>query len=202
MSATAAANPPTFLNMAAIRKFSVAEYQKLIDVGVLTDEDRVELLENYLVLKMPANPPHDSTIAKLYRRLDRLAPSGYVVRSQSGSSLPDSRPEPDVAIARGDETAFDARHPQPDEIALVVEVAESSLLRDRVDKVRIYARASIPQYWVVNPVDRQVEVYTDPTGPASSPVYRRRQDFTPGTTVPVELDGTPVGGVAVDEVLP
>lgn len=202
MSTTTTPSPPPFQALTAFRKFSVAEYQKLIDVGVLTDEDRVELLENYLVLKMPANPPHDSTIAKLYRRLVLLTPAGYVVRSQSGSSLPDSRPEPDATIARGAETAFDARHPRPDEIALVVEVSDSSLQRDRVDKGRIYARASIPQYWVVNLVDRQVEVYTDPTGPVSVPVYRRRQDFAAGTTVPLELDGQAVGTVSVDELLP
>jgi Uma2 family endonuclease len=174
----------------------------LIDVGVLTDEDRVELLENYLVLKTPANPPHDSTVTKLFRRLDRLAPAGYVVRCQVGSSLPDSQPEPDIAIARADERAFDARHPRPDEIALVIEVSDSSLHCDRVDKGRIYARVSIPQYWVVNLVDRQVEVYTDPTGPVSVPVYRRRQDFAAGTTVPLELDGQAVGTVSVGELLP
>jgi len=202
MSTTAVISPPPFQAMTAFRKFSVAEYQKLIDVGVLTDVDRVELLENYLVLKMPANPPHDSTVTKLFRRLDRLAPAGYVVRCQVGSSMPDSRPEPDVAVARGVETAFDARHPRPDEIALVIEVSDSSLLRDRVDKGRIYARVSIPQYWVVNLVDRQVEVYTDPTGPVSVPVYRRRQDFAAGTTVPLELDGQAVGTVSVGELLP
>jgi Uma2 family endonuclease len=194
--------PPTFLSMAAIRRFSVAEYQKLIDVGVLTDEDRVELLENYLVLKMPANPPHDSTIMRLNRRFVRMGPDGYMVRCQHGSDLPDSRPEPDLAVARGDERTFDTHHPQPDEIALVVEVSDSSLLRDRTDKGRIYARVSIPQYWVVNLVDRQVEVYTDPTGPVSVPVYRRRQDYTPGMGVPVELDGRAVGAVSVDELLP
>lgn len=202
MSATAALSPPPFQAMTAFRKFSVAEYQKLIDVGVLTDEDRVELLENYLVLKMPANPPHNSTVTKLYRRLDRLAPAGYVVRSQVSSDLPDSRPEPDGYVARGGETAFDARDPRPDEIALVIEVSDSSLQRDRVDKGRIYARVSIPQYWVVNLVDRQVEVYTDPTGPVSVPVYRRRQDFAAGRTVPLELDGQTVGMVSVDELLP
>lgn len=202
MSATAAVTPPPFQAMTAFRKFSVAEYQKLIDTGVLTDEDRVELLENYLVLKMPANPPHNSTVTKLHRRLVLLTPAGYVVRSQVSSDLPDSRPEPDAYVARGGETAFDARDPRPDEIALVVEVSDSSLQRDRLDKGRIYARVSIPQYWVVNLVDRQVEVYTDPTGPVSAPVFRRRQDYTPGMTVPVELDGTAVGVVSVDEVLP
>jgi Uma2 family endonuclease len=188
--------------MAALRKLSVAEYQHLIDAGFLTDEDKVELLEGYVVLKMPANPPHDSTITKLYRRLDRVVPSGYVVRCQTGSDLPDSRPEPDLLVARGVETAFDARHPQPADMALVIEVSDSSLARDRLDKGRIYARASIPVYWVVNLVDRQVEVYTDPTGPVSAPVYRRRQDYPVGATVPIDLDGKTIGTLAVSDVIP
>lgn len=194
--------PPTFLSDAGLRKFTVAEYQRLIDVGVLTDEDRVELLENYLVLKMPANPPHDSTVVALNYLLPRLLPPGFILRCQNTSDLPDSRPEPDLAVVRGDLRSHRARHPQPDEIALVVEVSDSSLTRDRIDKGRIYARVSIPQYWVVNLVDRQIEVYTDPTGPVTVPVYRRRQDFVPGTTVSVELDGTVMGSVIVDEVLP
>jgi Uma2 family endonuclease len=191
-----------FQGMTTFHRLSVRKYQQMIDTGILTDEDRVELLEGYMVQKMPANPPHDSTITKLYRRLDRMAPDGFLVRCQTGSSLPNSRPEPDLAVVRGEETAFDARHPLPDEIALVIEVADSSLVRDRVDKNRIYARESIPQYWVVNLVDEQIEVYTDPTGPQSAPIYRRRQDFTRGTAVPVELDGRAVGTVNVDDVLP
>lgn len=195
-------SPPGFLNMSALRRLSVAEYQKLIDVGVLTDEDKVELLEGYVVLKMPANPPHDSTLMRLDRRFQRLMPDGYVARCQHGSDFPDSRPEPDLAVARGDERAFDARHPEPAELALVIEVSDSSLTRDRLDKGRIYARACIPVYWVVNLVDRQIEVYTDPTGPVSAPVYRRRQDYPVGTTVPIDLDGKSIGTLAVSEVMP
>jgi hypothetical protein len=193
---------PPFQGMTTFRKLSVAEYQSLIDNGHITEDDRVELLEGYMVVKMPANPPHDSTLAKLDRRFHRMVPDGYVVRCQHGSLLPDSRPEPDLAVARGAEDAFDARHPQPADLALVIEVSDSSLPIDRVDKGRIYARVSIPQYWVVNLVDEQVEVYTDPTGPQSAPVYRRRQDYPRGTAVPVELDGTAIGTVVVDEVLP
>lgn len=185
-----------------LQRMSVAAYQSLIDNGHVTDEDRVELLEGYMVLKIPANPPHDSTVMRLNHLVVRMVPDGYMVRCQNGSSLPTSRPEPDLAVVRGDAHAFDARHPQPDEIALIIEVADSSLTRDQVDKNRIYAGVSIPQYWVVNLVDGQIEVYSDPTGPQSTPVYRRRQDFAAGTTVPVELDGNPVGSVVVDELLP
>jgi Putative restriction endonuclease len=188
--------------MTTFHRLSVRKYQQMIDTGILTDEDRVELLEGYLVLKMPANPPHDSTLMVLDRLFQRMVPNEYLIRCQHGSSLPDSRPEPDLAVVRGEIRTFRTRHPLPDEIALVIEVADSSLVRDRVDKNRIYARESIPQYWVVNLVDGQIEVYTDPTGPQSAPIYRRRQDFTRGMAVPVELDGNAVGSVSVDDVLP
>ncbi len=194
--------PPGYLSMSALRKLSVAEYQKLIDVGVLTDEDKVELLEGHLVLKMPANPPHDSAMMALDHFIQRMAPDGYLVRCQHGSDFPDSRPEPDIAVVRGDLRSFRARHPEPAEMALVIEVSDSSLSRDRLDKGRIYARAGIPVYWVVNLVDRQIEVYTDPTGPVSAPVYRRRQDYPPGTTVPIDLDGRAIGTLVVGEVIP
>ncbi|MEO2091901.1 MAG: Uma2 family endonuclease [Gemmataceae bacterium] len=198
---TVAHVPPTFQAMTAFRRFSVAEYQKLIDTGILTDEDRVELLEGHLVMKMPANPPHDAAMTALDYFLQRMLPVGYLVRCQHGSDFPDSRPEPDIAVVRGDLRSFRVRHPEQAEMALVIEVSDSSLARDRLDKGRIYARASIPEYWVVNLVDRQIEVYTDPTGPVTAPVYRRRQDHPPGASVPVTLDGGVAGTVAVSEVL-
>jgi Uma2 family endonuclease len=193
--------PTTFQAMTAFRRFTVAEYQKLIDTGVLTDEDEVELLEGHLVLKMPADPPHDAAMTALDYFLQRLLPPGFLVRCQHGSDFPDSRPEPDIAVVRGDLRTFRTRHPEPADMALVIEVSDSSLARDRIDKGRIYARANIPEYWVVNLVDRQVEVYTDPTGPVSAPVYRRRQDYPPGASVPLVLDGVPAGAVSVSEVL-
>ncbi len=183
------------------RTYTLAEYQALIDTGVIRDGERVELIDGHLVYAMPADPPHASSTARLNRRLILLCPEGYVVRCQSDTIVGTSRPEPDVCLVRGDEWAFDARHPEPADIALVVEVSDSSLAFDRGDKLRVYARASVPEYWVVNVVDRQVEVYTDPTGPAAQPDYRTRTDYTAGMTVPVVLDGTAVGAVAVTDVI-
>jgi Uma2 family endonuclease len=199
MSVTAA--QPGFLPRATLRRFTVAEYHWLIDQGFLTDEDKVELLNGYMVLKMPRNPPHDSALAKVGRRLDRLAPAGWQCRQQSAVTFLESQPEPDVVLARGGEDEYDARHPGSADIGLVVEVSNTSLDYDRTDKGSVYAGESIPVYWIVNVVDRQIEVYTDPTGPVADPVYRRRQDYLPGSAVEVVLDGVRVGTVAVDEVL-
>jgi len=202
MSPTAALTPPPFNAMTAFRRLTVAEYQQLIDHDILTDEDEVELLEGYIVLKMPRSPPHDYSVDELQKFFFRTIPDRWTVMGQTVVSLPDSRPEPDLSVARGPRSQYRNQHPSPAELALVVEVADSSLACDRTDKGRIYARESIPVYWIVNVVDRQIEVYTDPTGPVSVPVYRRRQDYAAGSSVPVVLDGTTVGTLAVDDVLP
>ena len=94
------------------------------------------------------------------------------------------------------------RHPGPEDIGLLVEVAETSLDRDRGWKKRIYAVARIPVYWIVNLVDRQVEVFTNPSGPGEQPDYGACQVFLPGDQVPVVLDRNEVGRIAVHDLLP
>jgi Uma2 family endonuclease len=85
---------------------------------------------------------------------------------------------------------------------MLVEVADSSPLRDQRDKTRIYARANIPVYWIINLVDRRVEVYSQPTGPMAVPAYQSFQTYQPGDTVLLILDGTTVGSIPVDDLLP
>lgn len=123
-----------------------------------------------------------------------LSPPGPV-------TFPTSEPEPNFSIARGDEADFDTRHPEPAEVGLLVEVSDSSLAFDRTDKWRVYGRGGVPVYGVVNVVDRRIEVYSDPTGPAAQPGYRTRTDYPPGTAVPVVLGGIGAGTVAVSEVI-
>ncbi len=210
MSTPTALTGPRFKADAAFRTFTGEEYDEMVSTGFLDEEDKVELLEGYVVLKMPINPPHDNAVSVLTTLLVRMNLPGWMVRSQGTAKLTESRPEPDVALARGDRKTFANRHPEPADFGLVVEVSDSSLARDELDKTRIYARDSIPVYWVVNLVDRRVEVFTDPTGPdppaglpgGPDPHYRSRQDYPTGTAVPVMLDGTAVGAIPVDELLP
>jgi Uma2 family endonuclease len=202
MSITAPTNLPLQGLQAGFRRFSVAEYHNLIRMGVLTEDDNLELIEGYLVHKMSRNPPHDSTLQKLNRRLMRLLPTGWDVRIQSAITLSDSEPVPDAAVVRGDERSFDSRHPGPADVGIVIEVADSTLPGDRTDKGRVYARANIPEYWIVNLVDGQVEVYTLPSGPGVTPGYASRQDYPAGTAVPLNLDGRSVGTLPVADLLP
>jgi Uma2 family endonuclease len=185
-----------------VRTFTVDEYHRMIQAGILTEEDPVELLEGWIVPKMARNPLHDSTIQRLNRLLGPLLPAGWDARPQCAITTADSEPEPDFTVVRGDDLAYQAHHPGPPDLGVVLEVSDSSLARDRDDKGRLYARAGIVCYWIVNLVDRRLEVYTDPTGPDPSPAYRRRQDYGPADVVPLVLDGAEVARVAVRDLLP
>ncbi|MBO0699411.1 MAG: Uma2 family endonuclease, partial [Zavarzinella sp.] len=157
-------------------KFSVAQYQRMWEVGVLTNEDKVELLENFVILKTPENPPHDGTIDLVKAALAHL-PAGWMLRVQQTVVLTDSQPEPDFSVVRGNPRSFLTRHPTAADVGLLIEVADSSLLRDQRDKTRIYARGGIAVYWVINLVDRRVEVYAQPSGPTAVPAYGTFQTF-------------------------
>jgi Uma2 family endonuclease len=192
----------TYGDAAALAKWSVARYQRMIEAGILTAEDKVELLENYVVLKMPKNPPHDGTLDLIAAALRGLVPDGWLLRVQQTVVLADSQPEPDVALVRGTPRSYLARHPTAADVGVLIEVADSSLLRDQRDKARIYARAAISVYWIVNLVDRRVEVYTQPSGPTAVPAYGAAQMYQAGHAVPLTLDGTAVGSVPMADLLP
>jgi Uma2 family endonuclease len=199
---TTTAQSVTYGHDAAIARFSVARYQRMIETGILTPEDKVELLENYVVLKMPRNPLHDGTIDLLTAAFPGRVPLGWLLRIQQTLVLSDSQPEPDFAIVRGTPRTYLARHPAAADAGLVIEVADSSLLRDQRDKTRIYARGGILCYWIVNLVDQRLEVYSQPSGPTAVPAYGAFQTYQPGDAVPLVLDGNTVGTVPVADLLP
>jgi hypothetical protein len=199
---TPASTTPTFLNEASMAKFSTARYDRMIEAGLLTPDDNVELLENYVVLKMSENPAHDGTALRTRKRLTRAPLPGWDIREQGTLALADSRPEPDFAIVREIPDDYTTRHPTSDDTALVVEVANTSLLRDQRDKARIYARGNVVCYWIINLEDRRVEVHTQPSGPGDSPAYATVQNYAPGDAVPLVLDGSTVASVPVADLLP
>jgi Uma2 family endonuclease len=194
----APATPPAEFRL---KRFTVAEYDRMIRDGSLDESARVELLDGWIVEKMPHNAPHDSAVARLNKRLVRMLGDEWSVRVQSSATLDTSVPEPDVAVAPGPEERYDTRRPTHRELVFVVEVAESSLAQDRGFKLRLYARNRIPVYWIVNLVGRVVEVYTNPRG-GRTPTYRSHTDHAPGATVPVVIGGKAVGRIPVNELLP
>jgi Uma2 family endonuclease len=185
-----------------IWRFSVDQYHAMIRTGILTEDDPVELLEGWLVTKMPKNPRH-SVITQLTREvLAHLLPSGWYVDTQEPITTADSEPEPDIVVVRGERRQYLDHHPSPQDVALVVEVADSTLQRDRSLKKRLYAAAGIPVYWIINLLNRQIEVYTDPSGPGEQPNYHQQQTYGPIDTVPLMIEDREVGRLTVRDLLP
>jgi Uma2 family endonuclease len=194
--------PSGLLAVASFFRLTVDEYHEMIRNNILTTDDRVELLDGYLVNKMPQNSPHASCIQRLTRLLSRTVPVGWAVRIQLPVTLARSEPEPDGAVVRGVDADYDGRQAIPSDFGIIIEVSDSSLALDRREKGRLYAEANIPVYWVINVLDRQVEVYTSPNPAANPPAYATRVDYTAGQAVPFILDGLTVAHIAVGDLIP
>ena len=180
---------------------TVEGYHALLKAGVLKDGDPVELLEGFLVPKMTKGPRHERARRVLRRQLEKLISDEFFVDEQGALTATTSEPEPDVFVIRGDIEDYSARHAAPAEIALVAEIADSSVRRDRNWKKRVYARAGIPFYWVVNLIDDCIEVFSQPSGDIPKPTYDNATTYKLDDSVPVIIDGKQVGQIAVAMVL-
>jgi Uma2 family endonuclease len=179
-------------------RMSLERYESLVDSGLFTKRDRLHLINGLLVAKMTKKPPHVAGCDLTRAAIDGLSLAGWYTRVGDPVRLPpDSEPEPDIALVRGTIRDYSDHHPGPGDVALIAEIADSSVADDR-KMAGVYGPAGIPVYWIVNLVHRQVEVYTDPgpNGYASCDVYK------PGDIVPVVVDGKNVGQIAVDDLLP
>jgi Uma2 family endonuclease len=185
-----------------IYRLTVEQYHAMARAGILDEDAPVELLEGWLVQKMTQNPPHVLASGLIHDSLVGLVPAGWHVRSGNPVTTADSEPEPDLAVIRGARRDYRDRHPGPQDAALVIEVADTSLRQVRGTKKRIYARAGIPVYWIVNLKTRQIERYTDPIGAAKRPDYSTRQNYGLEDAIPVVLDGVEVGQLEVRELPP
>jgi Uma2 family endonuclease len=141
-----------------LRRFSVEQYHQLAELGVLTPEDKVELLEGWIVEKMNQRPIHGFIVGLLSEWFQSRLPSGYVVRCQLPITTQLSEPEPDIAIVAGIHQDFRDRHPGGADCRLVIEVADTSVEKDRA-KAAIYRSAGVEEYWLVNIGSKSVEQY-------------------------------------------
>jgi Uma2 family endonuclease len=182
-------------------RFTVKQYHRMIETGVLNTNERVELLEGRIVPKMPHNPPHDGTISLIHKRVGHLLPDEWLIRIQSAITTRESEPEPDLAVVSGPELAYLTRHPGPDDIGLLIEVANTTLQDDRIIKGGIYARARIQPYWIVNLIDFQIEVYSDPRG-GKIPGYRHRKIYRAPESIPLIVVQKNFGQIPVKDILP
>lgn len=176
-----------------IRCVSVAEYHKLVATGFFDTGAGVELLDGYLIEKLPKRPGHATAKRLLAAWLGRNAPAGCLAIFEDPITLLRSEPEPDGALVRGDVGAFQDRHPKASEVLAVFEVADSTLQRDREWKSKIYSEAGIPIYVLINIPDQVLEVYAEP----DAAIYRKRSVVKMGESF--EL---PFGVLATEDLLP
>jgi Uma2 family endonuclease len=183
----------------SLYRLSLEQYEAMVASGVFTRSDRFHLIRGLLVAKMTQHTPHSTADLLCGNALERTIPPGWHVRPGKPIRIPGqaSKPEPDRSVARGEIRDYSQRDPEASDIALVVEVADSRL-REARDLAGVYGGGGIAVYWIINLVDRQVEVYTDPVQGG----YRSRVDFKPGQAIPVIIDGQQLGPVAVDDILP
>jgi Uma2 family endonuclease len=187
---------------ARTRRFSRAEYERLIELGVFQPGEAIELLGGELVVAEPQGAAHYTAIVKTMRALQAAFGAGWTVRMQGPIGLDDeSEPEPDVAVVRGTVEDYSRAHPQRP--ALTVEVAESSLIIDRQHKASLYARAGLSDYWIVNLVDRVLEVYREPVPDPAAPFgWRYAQSEVFNASERVTPLAAPGSSVNVSHLLP
>lgn len=188
---------PVTLPPFPVARFSVDQYHRMVASGAFTEHDRLELIDGWVVETMAKGPAHEYATGRCEELLRERLPPGWHVRHQAPITLVRSEPEPDLAVARGDRGAYRDRHPSGEEIALVVEVADTTLSTDRL-KAKTYAGAGIPIYWLVNLADRCVEVYSHPgTGG-----YRSRRVVAAEEDLAVAAGTHACGAVPVAAFLP
>ena len=151
------------INQVEVRRFTVEEFQRLISLGVLPEDERVELVEGTIVAMSPINVPHVLAVNQLTRLLGAQVGDRAILSIQNPVRLGQfTMPQPDVALWRRQPDGYRGRLPDPDDLLLVIEVADSSTEYDRGGKAALYAAAGVEEYWVVNLPAQVVEVYRQP----------------------------------------
>jgi len=183
-----------------VRRWKRVEYERLVHLGAFDEDDRIELIGGQLIVAEPKGSEHATAVGMASDALGVALPSGWIVRVQDPIALDDeSEPEPDLAVVRGPRAQY--RHTHPMRPALIIEVAESSLRFDRIEKGSLYARAGIVDYWVVNLIDRVVEVYREPGADLTAPYgwrYLSMDRFAPSSAItPIAVPATPIPAAAL-----
>lgn len=205
-ASTLAETPPDVAQPARVQspdpyRFSVAQYDAMARLGILTKDDKIELIEGLLVRKLTKNPAHSTATWLLDRALGRVLPDGWFAVTESPVVLATSEPEPDVMVLRGRIEDYFDKKPVPADLALLVEIADTSYADDKA-RAALYGASGIVTYWIVHIPARRIEVYTEPTGPGPESGYRARRDYGPHEQVPVLLEGRVAFTFAVADLLP
>jgi Uma2 family endonuclease len=178
------------------RWFSVSEYDRMIEAGILPEDDRTELIEGDIVKMSPIGRSHAACVKRLNTFFSRLAGQDPLVSVQDPVRLNDfSEPQPDVALLKWRSDFYAESHPTPADVLLIVEVADTSVETDRAVKVPLYARALIPEVWLIDLAREVIEVYARPVGGA----YQQSREAKRGDGL--ALESLPALKLRVDDVL-
>lgn len=156
-------------------RFTVEQYHRLGELGILTPEDQVELLEGWIVRKMNQRPIHSFIVRSLNECFMRQLPQGWICQCQLPVTTANSEPEPDVAILKGEQSDFRGHHPSGRDCRLLIEVADTSLERDRA-KASIYRLAGVQEYWIINVGEKVIERFVFSTSPNTEPQIVRASE--------------------------
>ena len=160
--------------------FTVADYHQLIASGHLTKADRIELIHGEFTIMPPIGPEHSFHTTRIANSLPLKLPRGVWLRVGEPITLaPDSEPQPDAAVVKAREDGYRAAHPGPEDVLLVIEVADTSVAFDTQIKAQLYARAGIQEYWVLDVPEGCLRVFTEP----SAKGYKQLHLFERGDTV-------------------
>jgi Uma2 family endonuclease len=186
-----------------LHRFTLDEYRGLAESGAVPHDARVELLDGWIVDMTPIGPEHSYAVEGFRAALARMLPDGWHIRSQQPIVIGESEPQPDITIVRGHYADYLRRHPGAGDIGWVLEVADRSLSTDRRIKAALYAAAGISEYWIVNLIKRQVEVFRDPGKAKGKPAaYRYSRAFGRRAKLPFMLEGRELGRIEFAALLP
>ncbi|MCU0540968.1 MAG: Uma2 family endonuclease [Oscillatoriaceae cyanobacterium Prado104] len=144
------------------KTWTVEEYHRMIEAGILNEDNKIELLDGRIVEMSAQTPPHAATTQRSSDFIKELLAGQAHIRTQLPITLTTSEPEPDIAVVAIDPHGYATHHPNPSEIFLLIEVSYSTLQIDRYEKAPIYSRANIAEYWVLDAVDREAYIYRHP----------------------------------------
>ena len=179
------------------RRFTVADFLRLAEIGFLADDERVELIRGEIIEMSPISEGHASTVMRLVSLLSRMFGQRALLNVQNPVQLDDATlPQPDVVLLRPRDDFYGQRHPGPEDTLLLIEVSDTTLTYDRRVKTALYSAAGVMEYWIINLQKRQIEVYREP----QSEGYRTMTRYAPGETLSplafpeVQLDITEILG--------
>ncbi len=168
---TAVPSAPPAARAPARRRFTVAEYYAMADAGILSENDRVELLDGDIIVMPPIGDWHAARVNLFTNVLPPRLEGRAIVSVQNPTRLDDvSEPQPDVMLLRWRDDFYAGGHPEPADVLLLIEVSDSTIDYDRNTKLPQYARAGIPEVWIVNRPARRVEGYSEPSDSGYSTV--------------------------------